>query len=58
MMSELSIAKSNIFFPKKNTDALCGSEEAVSVFFFYSFGNLLPMPGSLILLFSAVLLKL
>ena len=57
MMSELSIAQA-IYSSQKNTDALCGSEEAVSVFFFYSFGNLLPMPGSLILLFSAVLLKL
>lgn len=58
MMSELSIAQKQYILSQKNTDALCGLEEAVSVFFFYSFGNLLPMPGSLILLFSAVLLKL
>ena len=34
MMSELSIAQKQYILSQKNTDALCGSEEAVSVFFF------------------------
>ena len=38
MMSELSIAQKQYILSQKNTDALCGSEEAVSVFFFTPLG--------------------
>ena len=58
MMSKLSIAqKQYILSQKKHRRTVRIGRSSICILF-YSFGNLLPMPGSSIPLFSAVLLKL
>ncbi len=45
MMSELSIAQKQYILSQKKTPTHCADRKKQICILFYSFGNLLPMPG-------------